>query len=289
MIFMALRKDEKAKFVQEGKTAITKYSVVGVVPLSAVPDRLFQSAKNKMRSNTRFIIGRKTLLTKILEANEKTKELTKDLTGTSAIILTNEDPFKLYHDFKANSIKLAAKPNQISPDDINIAAGETSIQPGQAVTELKQAGIDVKIDKGKVVISKEKTLVKKGGVITPAIAKALKTLDIMPFTAVLEPAVLLSGTIALTREILSIDAVSVTRDVSHAFACAYTLALEAKIVNSYTIRSFIEMAYRSSVALGVGAKLTEPGIIEKLIAEAASGAGALNTIAKDAPQAPQSQ
>jgi large subunit ribosomal protein L10 len=281
---MALGKDAKAKFVEAGKSAVSKYPVVGIVPLSAVPDRLFQSAKNKMRKNTTFIMGRKTLLTRILESSEKTKALAGKLTGTSAIVLTNEDPFKLYRDFKAGAIKLGAKPNQISPVDINISAGDTSIQPGQAVTELKLAGIDVQIQKGKVVIAKDKILVKKGGVITPAISKALKTLEIMPFTAVIEPSVLLSGNITFTSDVLSIDAVSVSADVSRAFAYAYTISIKAKIVNSYTVKSFIETAYRNSIALGVGAKLAEPGIIDILLAQAAAGANALNTVAKDTPQ-----
>ena len=38
--------------------------------------------------------------------------------------------------------------------------------PGQAVTDLKTAGIDVQIQKGKVVISKDKVITKKGEVIT---------------------------------------------------------------------------------------------------------------------------
>ena len=88
--------------------------------------------------------------------------------------------------------RLAAKPGQVSPEDVSVTAGETGIQPGQTVTDLKSAGIDVQIQKGKVVIAKDKVLVKKGEVISAKIAKALHILDILPFKAVIEPSSLLS-------------------------------------------------------------------------------------------------
>ena len=46
-----------------------------------------------------------------------------DLTDTSAIILSNEDPFELYGKFKSNSLRLAAKPGQMSPDDVDVQCG----------------------------------------------------------------------------------------------------------------------------------------------------------------------
>ena len=59
--------------------------------------------------------------------------------------------------------------------------------PGQTVTELKTAGIDVQIQKGKVVIAKDKMLVKKGEQMTPKVAKALHSSKYIPFNAVVEP------------------------------------------------------------------------------------------------------
>ena len=98
-----------------------KYSIVGIVPLSGIPDRLLQSTKNSMKGEVKFILGRKTLLKRILEASEKTKGIADKLDATSAIILSNDDPFELYGKFKAGTIKLAAKPNQIAPEDVSVA------------------------------------------------------------------------------------------------------------------------------------------------------------------------
>ena len=47
-------------------------------------------------------MGRKTLLEKILEGSANAKKLAAALAGTCAIILSNEDPFELFKEFKSN-------------------------------------------------------------------------------------------------------------------------------------------------------------------------------------------
>lgn len=271
-----LTKSEKIKFVEANKKAIKSAKLVGVVNTNGLPDRLLQSMKNRTRGSTRFIMGRKTLLLKILEAAPDGKALSEGVTGTSAIIISDADPFELYNEFRSGAIKLAAKPGQIAPEDVEVKAGETSIMPGQTVTELKSAGIDVQIQKGKVVIAKDKVIVKKGAQISPSVAKALRILDVMPFNAVLDPSMLISGGITFTRAALSITRDSVMADMSKAFSGALSIALQCNIVNQYTINSLITKAYNSAVCLGVEAKIYDSGIIELLISGAVSSATALN-------------
>src|SRR5271157_683425 len=134
-----LTKTQKISFVEHGKALMKKYTLIGIVPLSGIPDRLLQSTKNRMKQDVQFILGRKTLLKRMLESSERTKVLADKLDATSAIILSNSDPFELFGRFKAGKIKLAAKPNQLALEDVMVNAGETSIMPGQAVTDLKAA------------------------------------------------------------------------------------------------------------------------------------------------------
>jgi large subunit ribosomal protein L10 len=273
-----LTKSQKKNFVEEGKKGVQKYSVVGIIPLSGIPDRLLQSTRNGMKSEVKFILGRKTLLKRILESTEKTKGLADKLEATSAIILSNDDPFELYKKFKSGTIRLAAKPKQIAPDDVMVSAGETSIMPGQAVTDLKSAGIDVQIQKGKVVIAKDKVITKKGEVITASVAKALHTLDINPFSATLEPSLMLSGSIIFNKNVLSIDAQKTTSDIIRAFSSAMALSLELGIVNAYTVKVLIAKAYRCAYYLGMEAKLYDSGIVEGLVSMASREAAALNSL-----------
>ncbi len=277
---MTLSKSEKVKFVDEAKKEVKSYKVIGILNLNGLPDRLTQKAKNSSKPNTKFILGRKKLLEKILEAHDKGSQLTKELTGTSAIILSNEDPFELYQRFKKNAIKLSAKPGQVAPDDVHIQSGETTIMPGQTVTELKSAGIDVQIQKGKVVIAKDKILVKKGDVISPMVAKALHTLEIYPFSAVVDPVLMADRQMLYTRTVLGINAEVMIAQMTGAFRSALALSLERNIINRYTITNLIGKAYNNAMWLGTEANLYDSGVIERVIAKAALGAASLKGLVK---------
>lgn len=270
-------KQEKVKFVQDMQKEMKRYKVVGVVSIDGLPDRLVQSMKNRLKPETRFIMARKKLLQKILEAHDHGKELSESIQTSAAIILSNEDAFELYNKFKANVIKLSAKPGQIAPDDVHIESGETSIMPGQTVTELKSAGIDVQIQKGKVVIAKDKILVKKGEHISLPVAKALHTLEITPFSAVVDPLLLAEGRMLYTRQVLGINTETTTAMLQEAFRSAVAVSMDRNIVNQYTINSFITKAYNSALYLGLEAKILDSGIVEGLIARVIREAGALNS------------
>ncbi|HUC38602.1 MAG TPA: 50S ribosomal protein L10 [Candidatus Acidoferrum sp.] len=273
-----LTKDQKIKFVKEGSKELSKYSTVGIVNLGGIPDRLLQRSRNGMKTEMKLILGRRNLLVKILESSEKSKKLAEKMTGTSAIVLSNADPFELFKGFKSNEIRLAAKPKQIAPEDILVQSGETSLQPGAAVTELKQAGIDVQIQKGKVVISKEKVLVKKGEPITKVAAKVLQTLGTMPFKASILPFAITSNGMTFTKEILDIDPNKTISDIISGFRSAFFLSMERGIINQYTVKPLIVKAFMQARALGIESKAYEPGIIEVLLGSASAQASALSAL-----------
>lgn len=270
-----LTRDQKEKFVESASKELKSYKTIGIMPVGNIPDRLLQLSKNRMRSSIKVVMGRKNLLIKILESDSRSKDLVKYIEGTSAIVMSNKDPFELYGEFKSNSLKLAAKPNQKAPSDILISSGETTLQPGQAVTELKQAGIDVQIQKGKVVIAKDKK-VKEGEVITTGLSKALHTLGIKPIVASITPSVIFSDGTLFTQKALSITPEGLSKDIAKALGEAIAISYAANIVNSFTIKSMLLKAYSSAMHLGIEYKLYDKGIVEKLLGAAALQAASLN-------------
>ena len=270
-----LTRDQKEKFVESASKELKSYKTIGIMPVGNIPDRLLQLSKNRMRSSIKVVMGRKNLLIKILESDSRSKDLVKYIEGTSAIVMSNKDPFELYGEFKSNSLKLAAKPNQKAPSDILISSGETTLQPGQTVTELKQAGIDVQIQKGKVVIAKDKK-VKEGEVITTGLSKALHTLGIKPIVASITPAVIFSDGTLFTQKALSITPEGLSKDIAKALGEAIAISYAANIVNSFTIKSMLLKAYSSAMHLGIEYKLYDKGIVEKLLGAAALQAASLN-------------
>ena len=265
-----LTKTQKIEFIKNAKQELKKYKTIGIIPIDHIPDKLLQKSKNNIRSDAKILFARKKLLLKILEEDEKLKPILNELKNTQmqhVIFMTNDSEFSIFKKFKANFLKLAAKPNQKANEDIIIKSGETAIQPGQTVTELKQAGIDVQIQKGKVVIAKDK-IIKKDEVITPSISKVLRILDIKPFTVMIQPSLVLSQNLLFTKDILSIDKDYITNNIYKTFKSALAICISKEIVNKYTITLFITKAHATAMFFGIKTKLYDKGIIEKLLVNA---------------------
>jgi large subunit ribosomal protein L10 len=278
VIFMM--KAEKVEFVKKLKTEIKSYKTVAVMPINSVPDRLVQRVKNELKPKARFVVARKSLIMRALDGDPKLKELERYIGSNFAIILTNMEPTELNKIIMANKTKLGAKPNQISPEDIHIEAGETTIAPGQAVTDLKTAGIDVQILKGKVVISKSKILVPKGAKITVAVSKALKMLDVMPFEAGTTLSAVMHESILFTERALGMNESVAADQLARSFAQANALTLSIGYITKYNVDNFIKKAYISALGLGLDAKIYEPEISEKLLARAVLEAAGLQSLVK---------
>jgi large subunit ribosomal protein L10 len=187
---------------------------------------------------------------------------------------------ELYGMISSNKLKLLAKPNQVSPEDIRIESGETSIAPGQGVTDMKAAGIDVKIEKGKVVISKSKVLVAKGAKISTQVSKALKMLDILPFETMTDLRVIIQGNLVFTGDVFKINTQFVNDEMTRSFRSAYALSLEIGYVSPYNIEAFITRGFRGALAVGVEAKIPEGEAGQKLLGLAAKGAKSLDDMVK---------
>ncbi len=274
-----INKNQKIKFVEEHSKLFGKYKSVGIIQLNGIPDRLFQLSKNKLRADTYILVGRKSMLKRVLESNSKASKLVEYLGNTSAIVFSNKDPFELNAQFRSNALKLAAKPNQIAPQDITINSGETSLQPGKSVTELKQAGIDTQIQKGKVVIAKDKTI-KKGEIITVGLSKALQTLNIKPFNVSVGPSVIFFENMVFSSKVLGITRDSTIHELNVAVQHVLAVSMAGNIVNALTINKLIAKAYNNAMYLGVECKIYDKGVVDKLIAIGSLQAAALENAKK---------
>lgn len=275
MIFMML-KAEKIEYVKKLKEELKKHKTVGIMSLDSVPDTLVQRVRNKMKPGVKFLVMRRSLAVKALEGDPRLARLSEYTDRNFAILLSDKDPAELNKIVSSNKMKLIAKPNQISPEDISIESGDTSIAPGQAVTDLKAAGIDVAIQKGKVVISKSKILVKKGEKISTAVSKALKMMDVMPFEAGTKLKAVVYENLLFNEKALGVDVAFVTTELASNFLHANSLATEIGLVTKYNAVAFIRKAYLSAIGLGLEAEIYEPGITDMLVAKAVREALSLN-------------
>jgi large subunit ribosomal protein L10 len=272
---MRMFKQQKVDYVKTLVKEISSYKTVAVMPIDAIPDRLLQQVRNKLKPDSKLIITKKSLISRALKG-ANLENMGNGLERNFAIVLSNKEPFELYKEINTNKLRLGAKPKQVAISDIVIEPGDTSIAPGQTVTELKSAGIDVQIQKGKVVIAKQKVLVEKGKKISGAIANALKILEIKPFEVAPILNMAVSSGLVYTEAALRVNEDFVRVEIVKNFMEAYEMSVELGIVTEYNVVMFITRAHRSAMTVGIEAKIPEPEIVKILVANAAAQASGIN-------------
>ncbi|MDD5148688.1 MAG: 50S ribosomal protein L10, partial [Candidatus ainarchaeum sp.] len=144
-----------AQFAELKKTA-GQYRVIAIADLSGFPADLFQNIRKKLKANAIVKVSKTRVIKKALEAaNLKSTGLIPMVRGSVAIIFTNMDSFELYGLLKRSKGSVAAKDGSIAPLDIVIPAGDTGLPPGPALSDLKAAGLEVRVQGSTIAIAKD--------------------------------------------------------------------------------------------------------------------------------------
>ncbi|MCX8199901.1 MAG: 50S ribosomal protein L10 [Candidatus Micrarchaeota archaeon] len=255
---------------------ISKYPVVALFSLTGLPARYLQRAKSKLRGQAEFRIAKSAVLERALK-KAKLDVLLESKKGPCGIILSSTDPFKLFKELKRSRGQAYAKPGQISPTDIVIPAGETQFPAGPVLSEFKQAGLDVKIVGGKIHISKDKTLVKKGEAISDGAAKILQKLDIKPFDIGVELATAYRDGTLYASDVLDVDEKAYLDRLVKAFLDARALSVEVAYPTKDNVKLLITKAHRNARALAIESGFPEKEVLDQILAKAAAHAKAIES------------
>jgi large subunit ribosomal protein L10 len=259
------KKDE----VEEIKRGIEEHSLVGVVDMYGIPASQVQQIRRNLRGTARVKMARNTLIEHALnELGGSVASLNDHAEGQSALIFTNENPFKLFKLLERTKTKMAAKPGETAPEDIVIPKGPTSFKPGPIVGELQQVGIPAAIEGGKVKIRETKTVVKKGEVINKKVADALVKLGVKPMdVGLILQAAYYRNTI-FTPDLLAIDEEAYANNIVLAAQQAFNLSVNAVIPTRLTVAAIIGKAVREARNVGVEATIYEKDIVDLIIGRA---------------------
>lgn len=258
----------KAKQVEELKKIISSHSVLVLTNFEKVPANLMQKIKRELKGSAELRVVKKTLLNLALDSLAggygKLKEYAK---GQVAIIATNENPFRIYKKLESLKVDSPLKPNQISPIDVVVNEGPTSLPPGPAMAELQMAGIPAAIEKGKVVIRTKATVVKAGEVVRPEVAKALEKLNIKPLRIGLETLAVYDG-VVLTPDLLKIDEEAIIKDFQNAYRIAMNLAVNCCYVTKETAEILLIKGFMDARNLAINAGILEKDVMPDLLMKA---------------------
>ncbi|MCM2465401.1 50S ribosomal protein L10 [Methanoculleus oceani] len=259
------KKDE----VDEIKRGIEEHTLVGVVDMYGIPASQIQHIRRNLRGTARVKMARNTLIEHALnELGGSVAALNDHAEGQSALIFTNENPFKLFKLLEQTKTKMAAKPGETAPEDIIVPKGPTSFKPGPIVGELQQVGIPAAIEGGKVKIRETKTVVKKGEVINRKVAEALVKLGVKPMDVGLILQAAYYRETIFTPDLLAIDEEAYVNNIVLAAQQAFNLSVNAVIPTPLTVGAIIGKAVREARNVGVEASIYEKDIVDLIIGRA---------------------
>ena len=260
----------KKEEVNELKGIIDKYDVIGIVDLLNIPAKQLQEMRKSLYEKAVIRMSKKNLIDLALEDcnTDKTNivDLSEHMEGQVAVIATEMNPFKLYKILEDSKTSAPAKPGSIATDDIIIPEGDTGFEPGPFLGELQQVGIPAKIDKGKIVVSKETVLVEAGEEVSAAVAATLSRMDINPMEVGIDLKAVYEEEAVYTSDVLAIDEEQTLADVQNAFKNAFNLSVNAVIPTEETISTIITLAYTRAINVGVDAAIMTSETSDAIIA-----------------------
>ena len=271
------KKDE----VDDIKKNVKKYTLIGLVDMYGIPAQQVQQIRRNLRGKAVIKVTRNTLIKHAFEEiGGDMKGLNKYVSGHSAIIFTNDNPFKLYKQLEKTKTKMAAKAGEKAPEDIVIEKGPTSFKPGPIVGELQQAGIPAAIEAGKVKIRETKTVVKKGGVISAKLATILAKLDIKPMDVGLALQVAYHAGDIFEPSVLAVDETVILGQIALASRQALGLSVEAAFPTKDSMDAILIKAVRDARGLAIEAAIYEKDVVDAIIGKAYREGQVLKTLVK---------
>ncbi len=251
---------------------ISKHKVVGIIDVRGVPAPAFQTMRTNLRGKAEITMLKNTLLKIALEQSSKDKKglekLAESVDGQCALVTSDLNPFKLFKQLDATKTKMPARGGEVAPDDIEIKAGETPFKPGPIVGELQKAGLPAAIELGKVVIKKDKVLVKKGDKIPREVALVLSKLEIFPLTVGLNLHAAYEEGMIYGKEVLAIDEAETLIRLKAAASSALSLSIFIAFPTKQSIALLLSKAHKDSLNLAVNAQIANKETIELMLSKA---------------------
>ena len=260
----------KKEEVENLKELIESHDVVGMANLSDIPAPQLQKMRRSLKDSAVVKMSRKTLMSLALSESKKENiaDLEGHMEGQPAMIFTDMNPFKLYKILEASKTDAPAKAGSIAPADIVVPKGDTAFKPGPILGELQKVGIPAKIDKGKIVITNDKTIVAEGETISKEIASMLTRLEIFPMEVGIDLVAAYEDQTVYTSDVLTIDEEKTIADVQKAFTQALNLSVNAVIFNKESVPVLLQNANTKAMNLALNADVLTSKTRDMILAKA---------------------
>ena len=277
----------KKKVVSQLQDIVNDSKTVALVKINGIPAPQMQKMRAELRDTSRVMAAKNKLIKLAIQSSAEKKPGVEKLIDyiehqQLALVGTDSNSFSFFKEIETAKTKAPAKGGETAPDDIVVKAGPTSFKPGPIVGEFGKVGIPAAIEGGKIVIKKDKTVVKAGEKISRDLAQMLAKLEIFPITVGMDVIAAYEEGTVFDRSVLAVDESEYLAKVQTASSSAFNLAMQIGYVSDMTVKPLIAKAASEALNLAVNAAVPTSKSIEALIARAQREMMALASIAQDA-------
>jgi len=271
---------EKIAHVDALAQQLLSRKITAVVGVRGVPAAALQSMRRELRGRDHpIVVATNSSIRHAIERASTTRPslrpLLEQVEDQTAVLAAEGNPFSLAHELSRTRSPTPARGGEVAPADIVVPGGPTSFKPGPIVGELQHAGFPAAIEKGKVVLKKETTIVKAGATISREVAGLLTRMDIRPLEVGLTLRAVVDGDTFYPPDVLAVDLDARRADFGRAYLGALGVALELGVVAPETVPRLVTRAHRAALAVAVAAGYPTPETVGPLFAQAMREAAAV--------------
>lgn len=261
----------KKETVKQFVSLLADYPIVGIVNMENLPTSQLQVMREQLRETVVMKMTKKRLLKIAMEeSKDKVKgieQLEEFLRGMPALLLTKENPFKLYKTLKKKKTSAPAKAGQIAPKDIVVQQGPTGFAPGPIIGELGSLGIKAGIEGGKVAIKEDAVVLKEGEVFSDKLAGVLSRLGVEPMEIGLDLVAVLEDGTVFKRNILDVDEDEYINNITTLARQSFNLAMEIAYPSADTCVPLIQRAFTNAKNLAMESNILNKDTVNDILAK----------------------
>jgi len=275
----------KYKEVENLTNLLTSKPVISVVEIGGIPAPQMQHMRKNLHGIADVRSSKNSLISRAFDGAEKKVKgisaLGELVTGQTAIIATDMNPFKLYGKIKTTRTNAPAKGGEIASSDIEVKAGDTQFKPGPIVGDLQKVGIPAAIKEGKVTIKKDKVVVAAGDKIPKDVAQMITRLEIYPIEIGMSLQGVFEDGNVFKPDVLDIDMDEFVARMQQASSNVFNLAVKAAWISKITVKPLLTKAHSDALTLAIEKGILNKETIKHLISKAHTSMTSLTSRTKD--------
>lgn len=265
-----------------------QFKNVAVISVGKIGDRQIQAVRKVLRGDAVIKMAKKSLQQRAIERykketdKENLDELLENITGQSSLVFTDLDVIELKNVFKENLWMIAAKPDEETPVDIWVLAGDTGLPTGQVISELNMVlKLPTRIQNDTIWIREDTCTHKAGQYVNVKEAAALKKLGVKPVESLIKIQYGWQDGMSLPKDVIYMDMEQFQEDVAACFSTARALAIGMGVIDDITIAPLIQKGHREALALLFELPIFDERMTEEYLKKAVINANVINAVIND--------